>query len=176
MAKKYEGGWGIRVRKNVLTGDDVWLDGDGELTTADKADKYENREEAYDELNNYLDVQLDVEGRPIDACDFAVAKLPIASAPKVNPKHTLNPNPSRPWDIIFDRPVPPPYEPDEPDYDDDCFPPERPSLVYETESLASAQRQPILEQKIPGFTYKKVDTKTKDGKKLLELIFKLFGI
>ena len=74
MAKKYEGGWGIRVRKNVLEGNKVWLNGD-KLTTVDKADKYENRDQAYDVLNNDLGDLL-INGH-IDCNNMAVDKLPI---------------------------------------------------------------------------------------------------
>lgn len=159
MAKKYEGGWGIRVRKNIIENANIndayiWLNNKRKLDSIENVKRYVSRDEAYYAVNNDfgdLEIVIDPnENTVIDCCDFAVDKLPM------KPITLVNPNPDRPWDIVFDRAVPPPYEPDEPDYDDDCFPPTTPMM--------------------PGFTYKKVDPKSKDGKKLLELICKLFGI
>lgn len=207
MGKKYNGGWGIRVRKNVIENANlndayIWLNSKFKLDSVDNANRYKSRDEAYEVLNNdcgHFEILIDPnENIVIDCNDFAVDKLPIKSSERFgiqdrsgkwlndymifgNKGDALlfnsyeealeelreedgeyitpitdtppNPNPDRPWDIIFDRP----------------------SIVYEeSENLATAQRQP--DHVIPGFTYKKVDIKTKDGKKLLELICKLIGI
>ena len=156
MAKKYEGGWGIRVRKNVVVGPCVWLDNNGELTTADKADKFETRDEAYDELDNVVDVQIDIGDRLIDACDFAVAKLPDEPNNTTGYSVPVNPNPDRPWDVIFDRVPPCQYTGDE-DY------------------LANTA-PPVAKGTIPGFFYKKINPKSKEGKTILDAISKIFGI
>lgn len=157
MAKKYEGGWGIRVRKSVDTDRvAVWLNGKGKLDIVDNAKRYKSRDEAYAVVNNdYGDNSWAIKkalcSLYIDANDLAVDKLPIVTTGYSVP--ATNFNPDRPWDFIFDRPVSPPYEPDESDYDDNCF--------------------PEAEQ---GFTYKEIDPKSKEGKKLIDMVCSLFGI
>jgi len=137
MAKKYNGGWGIRVRKNVKTCNKlVWLDENNKLSSIEQAKKYASREDAYFTLNSDLyDMEFNISGKVIDCNDFAVEKLPIAAKAKQN----INPNPNRPWDVIFDSAkIPSPIE--------------------------------------LGFACKQIDLKSKDGKKLLDLICRLFGI
>ena len=137
MAKKYNGGWGIRVRKNVKTCNKlVWLNENNQLTSSEYAKKYNSREDAYFTLNSDLyDMEFKINGKVIDCTHFAVEKLPIA----VKVKQNNNPNPNRPWDVIFDSAkIPSPIE--------------------------------------SGFAYKQIDLKSKDGKKLLDLICRLFGI
>lgn len=144
MFKKYEGGWGIRVRKNVKLVDSnkIWLNDDNELTTANNAKRYDTREEAYLTVNNNMGfVEIEIGDNVIDCNNFAVDKLPVK---------LVNPNPDRPWDIIFDR-IPPCEYVGDMQYD-------KPDHV------------------VPSFTYKKIDSKSKEGKQLLELICKLFGI
>lgn len=139
MAKKYEGGWGIRARKNLkLVDSNIWLSPKGKLTTIDKAKRFDTRDGAY----QYLDYAPDLSCPLDDWFDFAVDKLPVKWD---------NSNPDCPWDVVFDHVIPPSCEPGDL-YDENWFP-------LDT-----------------GFTYKKVDNKSKEGKLLLELICKLFGI
>jgi len=193
MAKKYEGGWGIRARKNLkLVDSNIWLSPKGKLTTIDKAKRFDTRDGAY----QYLDYAPDLSCPLDDWFDFAVDKLPVKSSGcfgiqnrsgkwlideiKFGDKKDawvfysyedalkelceedgeyitpitdtpLNPNPDCPWDVVFDHVIPPSCEPGDL-YDENWFP-------LDT-----------------GFTYKKVDDKSKEGKMLLELIYKLFGI
>lgn len=195
MAKKYEGGWGIRVRKNVENefGDKIWLNTKHKLDVVGNAKRYENRDIAYEIVNGHLDSW--EANLPYSKCDFidsndlCVDKLPIKTFGRFGIKNDsgmwlndeeifgdvkdalvfttleeandniveddefveaipniVNPNPERPWDVIFDKVRPEDFGADEP-----WFP--HSNLIV-----------------------KKIETDSKDGKKLLDLIFKLFGI
>jgi len=179
MAKKYEGGWGIRARKNLkLVDSNIWLSPKGKLTTIDKAKRFDTRDGAY----QYLDYAPDLSCPLDDWFDFAVDKLPVKSSGCFGIQ-----NRSGKWlidEIKFgdkkDAWVFYSYEDalkELCEEDGEYITPitDTPSILYEeSENLATAQRQP--DYVIPGFTYKKVDNKSKEGKLLLELICKLFGI
>ena len=191
MGKKYNGGWGIRVRKNVIENANlndayIWLNRKFKLDSVDNANRYKSRDEAYKVLNydcGHFEILINPnENIVIDSNDFAVDKLPIKSSGRFGIQ-----NRSGKWlidEIKFgdkkDAWVFYSYEDaleELCEEDGEYITPitDTPSILYEeSENLATAQRQP--DYVIPGFTYKKVDNKSKEGKLLLELICKLFGI
>lgn len=193
MAKKYEGGWGIRVRKNVSKNSikdeaNIWLDESGKnLVDVNNAYRYKSREDAYEDITYNLPGSIGPLG--LTWYQFAIDKLPIKVSTKPTNRWGIK-NEKGEWltkenDDVFSSnvanalvftslqeakdnilapneiaaPLPKLTNPN----------PDRPwDIIFD--------RGPVPNQLQPGYIYKEIDPKSKDGKAILDLIKKMFGI